>query len=533
MAPKRGARDGARAPSTAADRPAASSPRGDVTVVVDLGGSSLKLCVAEDGATATRSAPNASARVKASDGAGFVTLRGEEIDGVVDVNGLALRRPCDRGYVVHWEQQREILDDALRRTLGVDPTRCDLIITEPPFALPRTREALDEMVFEYFGFRRALVTTPAKLTKRFADFVDAKKRDAKDLCVVARSGVVLDCGFSFAHATAFVDGTEVPRGIKRLNLGGKALTNYLKELVSFRQWNMMDESAVIEDVKEKMCYVADDALAELEKCKAKRGGTVKREYVLPDGIHVLRGFVREDSANVDKKDGSDDDEELSESDEDDDDFGASGRTKKRPKKKVPKEKKVKIPKKDEPEHQFLTLVNERFMVPEVLFHPSDIGGRQCGVAELVTQAVENEDLSNEAMRALAYLDVIVTGGCSKFPNFMERFERELRPLVSESYMLRIRQMDDPIQAACLGGVDIAKDREFFEKHALTKEEYLANKTSIRAAHESLEFEPNVRTGRLREYAATPNLKKLDKKRIIEDCEKLTPSFERDIIHASA
>ena len=87
---------------------------------------------------------------------------------------------------MHWEQQREILDDALRRTLGVDPTRCDLIITEPPFALPRTREALDEMVFEYFGFRRALVTTPAKLTKRFADFVDAKKRDAKD-CVRRRA----------------------------------------------------------------------------------------------------------------------------------------------------------------------------------------------------------------------------------------------------------------------------------------------------------------------------------------------------------
>jgi hypothetical protein len=31
----------------------------------------------------------------------------------------------------------------------------------------------------------------------------------------------------------------------------------------------------------------------------------------------------------------------------------------------------------------------------------------------------------------------------------------------------------------------------------------------------------------------PNPTKLDKKRIIEDCEKLTPSFEREIIHASA
>ena len=101
----------------------------------------------------------------------------------------------------------------------------------------------------------------------------------------------MDCGFSFAHATAIVSGREMARGIRRLNLGGKALTNYLKELVSFRQWNMMDESVVIEDVKEKMCYVADDALVELEKCKARRGGTVRKEYVLPDGIHILRGHA--------------------------------------------------------------------------------------------------------------------------------------------------------------------------------------------------------------------------------------------------
>lgn len=31
----------------------------------------------------------------------------------------------------------------------------------------------------------------------------------------------------------------------------------------------MDESVVIEDVKEKMCYVVDDVLVELEKCKVK------------------------------------------------------------------------------------------------------------------------------------------------------------------------------------------------------------------------------------------------------------------------
>lgn len=45
--------------------------------------------------------------------------------------------------------------------------------------------------------------------------------------------MVLDCGFFFVYVMVFVDGIEVSRGIKRLNFGGKALTNYLKEFVSF------------------------------------------------------------------------------------------------------------------------------------------------------------------------------------------------------------------------------------------------------------------------------------------------------------
>ncbi len=293
----------AKTPDRARSAGETSTLRGDVTVAVDIGGGSLKLCVAEDGVSSARVVPNAAARVKNVDGR-MVMLYGARVGEARDVNGLALRRPVDRGFVVNWELQREILDDAFRNDLRVDPKRCDVIVTEPPFALPKTREGLDAMLFEHFGFRRAATTSSALATKRFADRVDAYKRDADDLSVISRSAVVVDCGFSFAHATAIVSGREMARGIRRLNLGGKALTNYLKELVSFRQWNMMDESVVIEDVKEKMCYVADDALVELEKCKARRGGTVRKEYVLPDGIHILRGYVREDDGDGKKPDGS-------------------------------------------------------------------------------------------------------------------------------------------------------------------------------------------------------------------------------------
>jgi actin-related protein 6 len=48
-----------------------------------------------------------------------------------------------------------------------------------------------------------------------------------------------------------------------MDLGGKALTNYLKELVSYRSLNVMDETLLIDDAKEKLCFVSLDAPRDL------------------------------------------------------------------------------------------------------------------------------------------------------------------------------------------------------------------------------------------------------------------------------
>lgn len=50
----------------------------------------------------------------------------------------------------------------------------------------------------------------------------------------AYCGLVVDVGFSFTHALPFFDGQLLVQGVRRINLGGKALTNYFKELVSYR-----------------------------------------------------------------------------------------------------------------------------------------------------------------------------------------------------------------------------------------------------------------------------------------------------------
>ena len=72
----------------------------------------------------------------------------------------------------------------------------------------------------------------------------------------AGTGVVVDVGFSFTHVVPFFDGQPLLSAAKRINVGGKALTNYLKELVSYRSLNMMDETYLMEYIKDQLCFVS-------------------------------------------------------------------------------------------------------------------------------------------------------------------------------------------------------------------------------------------------------------------------------------
>jgi hypothetical protein len=96
------------------------------------------------------------------------------------------------------------------------------------------------------------------------------------------------------------------RWLCSVDIGGKALTNYLKEVVTHRQWNVMDDSHMVNQVKEALCYVAQDFTSELRQCQRDssvsvvaaaraegRYSGVMREFVLPDFHTVMRGYVRD------------------------------------------------------------------------------------------------------------------------------------------------------------------------------------------------------------------------------------------------
>ena len=66
----------------------------------------------------------------------------------------------------------------------------------------------------------------------------------------------------------------------------------------------------------------------------------------------------------------------------------------------------------------LRLSNERFTVPELLFHPSDVGYSEMGISE-AAQHLLTERLP-PPVRPGAMANVLLIGGNSKFPGYRER-----------------------------------------------------------------------------------------------------------------
>lgn len=176
-----------------------------------------------------------------------------------DLTSAAVRRPIDRGYLINSDLQRDIWAHLFSSLLHISPSASSLLLTEPLFALPSIQRATDELVFEDFNFKSLFVADPPSLVHLY----EASRRPY-GLLSETQCSLVVDCGFSFTHAAPVFQNFTVNYAVKRIDLGGKALTNYLKELVSYRAINVMDETFIIDDVKEKLCFVSLDVARDLQ-----------------------------------------------------------------------------------------------------------------------------------------------------------------------------------------------------------------------------------------------------------------------------
>ena len=72
----------------------------------------------------------------------------------------------------------------------------------------------------------------------------------------------LGCSEAVSCLRSLYDG--LTQRVVRIDVGGKLLTNHLKETVSYRQWNMMEETHIMNEIKEACCFVSEDFAHDLE-----------------------------------------------------------------------------------------------------------------------------------------------------------------------------------------------------------------------------------------------------------------------------
>lgn len=242
----------------------------------------------------------------------------------------------------------------------------------------------------------------------------------------AHAALVLDVGYSSTHAVPLFGQQPLNYAVKRLDIGGKALASYMKELVSQRAFNVMDDTLIVEDMVRKSCFVSLDLHADLRLAR-RRPSPLLRHFVYPNGCSRLHGTLRD----PERKENSND-----EADATDDDA-------------------------------CVALMSERVAVPEVLFSPSYIGLEQAGVAELCAQAIAS---CPGPLRSVMWNNILVVGGNALFPGFGQRLQAELRCLAPTDCKVRVRIAPDPVSAAWHGGALLGCSR-YFNEMVVTREEW--------------------------------------------------------------
>ncbi|KAI9495737.1 actin-like protein ARP6 [Zychaea mexicana] len=391
------------------------------TVILDNGASMIKVNTVDY--EEPRVIPNAIIRGR-TDRRNYV---GDQVEQCTDFSSLYYRLPFERGFLTNWDVERTIWNRVFDNVLQTEPKESRLLITEPCFNLANIQEAYDQMIFEEYEFASCYRTIAPEL----CTFNDVALLFGDRPGSIPDCALIVDSGYSFTHIVPFFKGRPVSKAIRRINVGGKLLTNQLKEIVSFRYYDMMEETHIINQVKEECCYVSQDVYGDLDICKKPyQKNSIVQEYVLPDYINTYRGHVR------------------------------------------PKQtRQAAMSRQQQDAEQILTMNNERFMIPEILMHPSDIGIQQAGLAEAITQSV---NACEPEMHGLLYSNIVLVGGNTLFEGYCERITNDLQMMVPSEYDVRVAQPPSPTDYAWAGGQRFValSSKSDLQKKFVQRREYL-------------------------------------------------------------
>lgn len=350
---------------------------------------------------------------------GRIHISNDYVNQTQHYSGLVFKRPFDQGHLTTWEVEKPIWDYCFDDvgTSEFEALLCSLVLTETPFQLPQLSINTDQIVFEEYGFSQYYRCTPASLVP----WIDGSGSPAD-------FQVVIDAGYNATWIIPIIYQNVYWKGVKKLPVGGHLLNGLLREMVSFRHYDILDEPILVNTIKEQTCFLATDYQKTLRNHKK-----YSCNFVLPDFKTTATGYVVKD--------------------------GASPPT----------------------DAQSLTLSDERFSVPEALYHPEIIFDNVSTSNTLLqlTPFKNLPDLVVECIMAcpvaaqpLLLANIHIVGGSSLLPNFKLRLHSELVKELPLDWFVQLKEHEKiaPDERPWHGAVKLTES-DIFEKISISKQEY--------------------------------------------------------------
>jgi len=160
---------------------------------------------------------------------------------------LEISYPIEEGRVKDWDDFVKLWEYTFHRKMGMkDLSEKKILVTEAALNPTKNREKITEMIFEKFGFNGCMFESQALLSL---------------MAEGHSTGLVFDSGDGVSHVIPVMDGYIQQHSVRRLNLAGRHVTNYLTRLLMLRGYafNSSADFETVRDIKEALCFVSYDS----------------------------------------------------------------------------------------------------------------------------------------------------------------------------------------------------------------------------------------------------------------------------------
>lgn len=324
---------------------------------------------------------------------------GDQLHRLPHYHGLMLRRPIDRGYVVDGVLQSSIWEYILQHFRIEAEEDVDVWLTTP-FAAPKAVARLLLMLLSRRFSFASVTFISSSFMSLIAYAVAARDKEEASGCA-AGTAVVVDVGFSGTAVVPYINYMPAYSSIVRIDVGGKLLTNRLKEHISYTQVNVMEDTWLLNHLRERCCLVVRHPQTSLQVYDKQRSRSSSESwppsaeapppirYLLPTVPALMPlGCMEAELRTRLSRQSAIDAEAL----------------------------------------QYVQLRQERFLIPELLFTPADVGLPEMGVSQAVTEGIFKRGLlalTATLLRPTLLSNVCVFGGVSATTHFRQRLYGEI------------------------------------------------------------------------------------------------------------